>query len=86
LDDAFSNLDSGTEEEILGNIQNQLQDTTTLIISHRISAVQSADKIIVMDSGKILEQGNHTALIQQGGIYARLFESQSLAQEMEILL
>ena len=57
LDDAFSNLDSDTEEEILRNIREQLSQTTTLIISHRLSAVRDADTIIVMDAGQIIEQG-----------------------------
>ena len=86
LDDAFSNLDSDTEEEILRNIEDQISQTTTLIISHRISAVRNADRIIVMEAGKILEQGNHVSLIEAGGIYASLFQNQSLAREMEIFL
>ena len=86
LDDAFSNLDSDTEEEILRNIRVQLLQTTTLIISHRLSAVRDADKIIVMDEGIIIEQGSHESLISTGGVYARLFKSQSLAREMEIFI
>jgi ATP-binding cassette, subfamily B, multidrug efflux pump len=86
LDDAFSNLDSDTEEEILRNIKRQLSQTTTLIISHRLSAVRDADRIIVMDAGKILEQGNHASLTRAGGVYASLFQNQSLAREMEIFL
>ncbi len=86
LDDAFSSLDSDTEEEILNNIQSQLSHTTTLIISHRLSAVRSADQTIVMDAGQIIEQGNHASLIRLGGVYANLFQNQVLAREMEILL
>jgi len=86
LDDAFSHLDSETEEEILENIQGQLRQTTTLIISHRLSAVRGADQIIVMDAGQIIEQGNHTSLVRAGGVYANLFQNQLLAREMEILL
>jgi len=86
LDDAFSNLDSDTEEEILRNIRVQLLQTTTLIISHRLSAVRDADKIIVMDEGIIIEQGSHESLISAGGVYAGLFKSQSLAREMEIFI
>ena len=86
LDDAFSNLDSDTEEEILRNIRVQLLQTTTLIISHRLSAVRDADKIIVMDEGIIIEQGSHESLISVGGVYAGLFKSQSLAREMEIFI
>ena len=86
LDDAFSNLDSDTEEEILMNIREQLTQTTTLIISHRFSAVRDADTIIVMDAGKIIEQGNHVSLVRAGGTYAGLSQNQSLAREMEICL
>ena len=86
LDDAFSHLDSETEEEILGNIQGQLGQTTTLIISHRISAVRCSDQIIVMDAGAIIEQGNHASLIKANSVYASLFQSQVLAREMEIFL
>jgi ATP-binding cassette, subfamily B, multidrug efflux pump len=86
LDDAFSNLDSDTEEEILRNVREQLSQTTTLIISHRLSAVRDADKIIVMDAGKIIEQGSHSALTRAGGVYAGLSQNQSLAEEMEIYL
>lgn len=86
LDDAFSNLDSDTEGEILRNVREQLTQTTTLIISHRLSAVRDADSIIVMDSGKIIEQGNHVSLIRAGGVYAGLSQNQSLAREMEIYL
>jgi ATP-binding cassette, subfamily B, multidrug efflux pump len=86
LDDAFSHLDSDTEEEILENIQSQLSETTTLIISHRLSAVRSADRIVVMDAGKIVEQGGHASLVQVGGVYASLFQNQLLAREMEIFL
>ncbi len=86
LDDAFSHLDSETEEEILENIQGQLRQTTTLIISPRLSAVRGADQIIVMDAGQIIEQGNHASLVRAGGVYANLFQNQLLAREMEILL
>jgi ATP-binding cassette, subfamily B, multidrug efflux pump len=86
LDDAFSHLDSETEEEILQNIQGQLGQTTTLIISHRLSAVKGADQIIVLDEGKIVEQGSHASLVRVEGVYARLFQNQLLAKEMEIFL
>ncbi|MBT5029508.1 MAG: ABC transporter ATP-binding protein, partial [Nitrospina sp.] len=86
LDDAFSSLDSDTEEEILSNIQNQLHHTTTLIISHRLSSVRNADQTIVMAAGQIIEQGDHASLIKMEGFYANLFQNQVLAREMEILL
>ncbi len=86
LDDAFSSLDSDTEEEILRNVRGQLSQTTTLIISHRLSAVRYADKIIVMDAGQIIEQGSHVSLTRAGGVYKGLSQNQSLAREMEIYL
>ena len=86
LDDVFSHLDSETEEEILENIRGQLRQTTTLIISHRLSAVRGADRIIVLDAGQIIEQGNHASLVRVGGVYASLFQNQLLAREMEIFL
>ena len=86
LDDAFSNLDSDTEEEILRNVQVHLAQTTTFIISHRLSAVRNADNIIVMDAGKIIEQGSHISLMRDGGVYAGLVNNQSLAKELEVLL
>lgn len=86
LDDAFSNLDSDTEEEILRNVQVHLAQTTTFIISHRLSAVRNADNIIVMDAGKIIEQGSHNSLMRDGGVYAGLVNNQSLAKELEVLL
>ena len=86
LDDAFSNLDSDTEEEILRNVREQLSQTTTLIISHRLSAVRDSNKIIVMDAGQIIEQGSHVSLSRGGGVYAGLSQNQSLAKEMEIYL
>jgi ATP-binding cassette, subfamily B, multidrug efflux pump len=86
LDDAFSNLDSDTEDEILKNVRGQLNQTTTIIISHRLSAVRDADTIIVMDAGKIIEHGNHVFLTRERGAYASLSQNQSLAKEMEIYL
>ena len=86
LDDAFSSLDSDTEEEILRNIRTLLIQTTTLIISHRLSSVRDADKIIVLDKGQIIEKGSHDSLILAGGVYASLFKNQSLSREMEIYL
>ena len=86
LDDAFSSLDSDTEEEILRNIRTLLIQTTTLIISHRLSSVRDADKIIVLDKGQIIEKGSHDSLIRAGGVYASLFKNQSLAREMGVYL
>jgi len=86
LDDSFSNLDSEMEEELLSNLKMHFMDTTTIIISHRLSTILNADNIIVMEGGSIVEQGNHSQLVKSGGIYANLFHSQELAREMEIIL
>ena len=86
LDDSFSNLDSAMEKELLSNLKIHFKDTTKIIISHRLSTILDADNIIVIEDGSISEQGNHSQLVKTGGIYAKLFQSQELAREMEIIL
>ena len=86
LDDSFSNLDSAMEKELLSNLKIHFKDSTKVIISHRLSTILDADNIIVFEDGIITEQGNHTQLVDSGGIYASLFQSQELAREMEIIL
>ncbi|RJP73044.1 MAG: ABC transporter ATP-binding protein [Candidatus Abyssobacteria bacterium SURF_17] len=83
LDDAFSSVDTHTEEQILDNLRDFLRDRTAIIISHRISTVKNADKIIVMENGEIVEEGAHDALIEKGGIYADLYQEQLLREELE---
>ena len=86
LDDAFSNLDSEMEEKLLRNLKEHYRDTTKIIISHRFSALVDAENIIVLDSGKIVEQGEHSQLCRLKGVYANLFHSQSFARELEMIL
>jgi ATP-binding cassette subfamily B multidrug efflux pump len=83
LDDCLSSVDAQTEAEILAGIRSILKEKTCLIISHRISAVQEADEILVFDDGKIIERGKHQELIQRGGIYAEIYEQQRLSEELE---
>jgi ATP-binding cassette subfamily B multidrug efflux pump len=83
LDDAMSSVDTHTEEEILGGLREVMNNRTTILISHRISTVQHADKIIVLEDGKIVEQGGHPALVDQNGIYADMFSRQQLRQELD---
>lgn len=85
LDDALSAVDTHTESEILDRLRSVMKGRTSIIISHRISTVQHADKIIVLDKGEIAEQGTHEELIGFGGIYAGLYEKQQLEKELEEL-
>ncbi len=85
LDDSFSAVDTNTEEEILKNLKKFMKDRTSIIISHRISTVKDADKIVVLSKGKIIEEGSHEKLISLGGIYADLHYKQLLEKELEEL-
>ena len=76
LDDCLSAVDTETEEEILKNLKNVSTKKTTVIVSHRISSLKHADKIIVLENGKIIQQGKHSDLIESKGYYKELFEKQ----------
>jgi len=81
FDDCLSAVDTRTEEEILNKLGSVMQGKTSIIIAHRISTIKSADKILVMDKGHIIEQGNHDYLMQQKGTYFELYEKQLLEEE-----
>ncbi|WP_183573401.1 ABC transporter ATP-binding protein [Mucilaginibacter sp. X5P1] len=81
FDDCLSAVDTRTEEEILNNLGSVMQGKTSIIIAHRISTIKSADKILVMDKGRIIEQGNHDYLMKQKGTYFELYEKQLLEEE-----
>jgi len=83
LDDAFSNVDAATEREILKRLRNKLGDRTWLIVSHRISSINEADEIIVLDKGEIVERGSRTELMKSGGIYREFYRRQLIAEELE---
>lgn len=78
LDDSFSALDADTENRIVNFLRNSRKDKTNIIVSHRLSAVQHSNKIIVLDDGKIVQQGTHNELINIDGWYKEQFEYQSL--------
>lgn len=80
LDDCLSAVDTKTEQQIINHLRNELTDKTTLMITHRLDALQYFDRIIVLDKGRIIEEGTHVELIQIEGAYFNIFEKQKLAE------
>jgi len=76
FDDCLSAVDTETEEAILENLSKVSQRKTTLIVSHRISSIKNADKIIVLDHGRIVQEGTHESLLKQPGHYQDLYKKQ----------
>jgi len=83
FDDCLSAVDTETEEAILNNLHEICKDKTTIIVSHRVSSAKNADRIIVLDEGKIIEQGSHNQLINQEGYYAALYLKQLSEKELQ---
>jgi ATP-binding cassette subfamily B protein len=81
FDDCLSAVDTETEEQILSNLEKVSKEKTTFIISHRVSSAKNADKIIILESGKIIQQGTHNQLIKENGYYKCLYEQQLLEKE-----
>ena len=77
FDDCFSSLDSDTEDRIITNLKNNFNNKTLLIVSHRVSCVRHADKIIVLENGKIVQKGTHNELISKEGFYKELNAKQN---------
>ncbi len=78
FDDCLSAVDTKTEEQILHSLSRIMKNRTSIFIAHRVSTIKNADHIIVLDNGRIIEQGTHNQLLEQNGEYAALYESQLL--------
>ena len=76
LDEATSNVDTRTEQQIQAAMRELMKDKTCFVIAHRLSTIRSADHILVLDGGKVVEQGTHDSLMAQNGFYRKLYESQ----------
>ena len=83
LDDALSSVDIQTEERILEGLETFLRGRTSFLITHRIAPLRRADRIVVLEGGRIAEMGNHPALLSRGGIYAELYWRGQLEEELE---
>jgi ATP-binding cassette subfamily B protein len=82
LDDALSAVDTKTENAILGSLKRIMQNRTSIIISHRVSSAKLADRILVLDDGRIVEQGTHEELLDYNGVYRELYEKQLQTEEV----
>ncbi len=82
LDDCLSAVDTETEEAILSSLSKIKEQKTTVIVSHRVSTVKNASKILVMDQGHIIQQGTHNELIKTEGYYKELYEKQLIEKEL----
>ena len=82
LDDAFASVDAAKEEEILTNMRRVVSGRTVLLMTHRLRAACTADRIVVLDAGRVVETGSHEELLRRGGLYARLWRIQQLEEEI----
>ncbi len=83
LDDAFASVDAAKEEEIVANLRGLRAGHTVVLMTHRLRAAQVADRIVVLDAGRVVETGPHGELVTAGGVYARLWRVQQLEEEID---
>jgi ATP-binding cassette subfamily B protein len=81
LDDSLSSVDTETEAAILSRLKHEIRNLTSILIAHRISTIQNADRIIVIDNGRVIEQGTHAELLKHEGFYTELYRMQQLEEE-----
>ena len=86
LDEATSSLDTLTEKEIKVSLNNLAKKRTSIIIAHRLSTIVDADKILVFEKGKIIEQGTHIQLLKKKGLYADMWNTQQTIEKAEATL
>lgn len=84
LDDCFSAIDHETEMVIIGNLKEELQNKTAVIVSHRLSGIMHCDQILVLEKGRIVEQGNHYDLMNKNGLYQLLYLKQTIEKEIVV--
>jgi ABC-type multidrug transport system fused ATPase/permease subunit len=82
LDDPFSNVDAETEERLLETVRTTARDRFVLLIAHRVKTLQRADRVLVVDAGRIVAEGRHGQLLTQGGLYRDLYERQCLRESL----
>ena len=83
LDDALSSIDAATESRILDELESVMEGRSSIIVSHRVAAVRRADRVVVLEEGRVVEDGTPDELAVAGGLYSRLLERQQLAAELE---
>jgi len=84
LDEPTSGLDAASEELVFDALQRLMEGKTSIVIAHRLATIQNADKIFVIDGGTVVQQGTHAELINSGGLYAHLYQTQFRHQEVEM--
>ena len=82
FDDCLSSVDAATEQQIIRNLRGRTEETTAVFVSHRLLGFEAVDRIVVLDKGKIIEQGRHQELVDAGGWYSRLYARQRLTEDL----